>query len=125
MSTSDFERWLEAHHAEEGAFTALVVLVSIGETSVTPLASTFLNVIGPDATWAELVTMFAGAGQDWDGAAFFPRQDADGDPLDNETARAVLRELEGRLAADRLVLNDGHFFDKWGRQLQIEEMTRQ
>jgi hypothetical protein len=69
--------------------------------------------------------MFAGAGRDWDGAAFFPVVDADGGPLDNPTARSRLRALEARLDDDRLVLNVGHFFDKWGRRLKIEEVSPQ
>jgi hypothetical protein len=30
-----------------------------------------------------------------------------------------------RLDDDRLVLNEGHFFDKWGRRLRIDEVTAQ
>lgn len=122
---ADFERWLKDEYADEGSFTALIILVEIGETKVTPVASTFLNVIGDEVAWSDLVAMFAGSGQSWDGAAFFPRRDADGDPLDNALARIRLREVETRLADDRLVLNEGHFFDKWGRRLKIEEMSRQ
>jgi hypothetical protein len=36
-----------------------------------------------------------------------------------------LREIEARLDADRLVLNEGHFFDRWGRRLNIEEVAPQ
>lgn len=121
----DFEAWLAAEFAEEGSFTALIVLVEIGEIQVTPVSSTFLNVIGPEVAWGDLVGLFAGSGRNWDGAAFFPARDAEGDPLDNTLARIRLREVELRLDEDRLVLNEGHFFDKWGRRLQIEEMTRQ
>jgi hypothetical protein len=28
-----------------------------------------------------------------------------------------------RLDEDRLVLNEGHFFDKWGRRLRIDEVA--
>ena len=132
MSTSetdadrnDFERWIATAFEEEGSFTALIVLVAIGETSVTPLCSTSVKVIGPDADWSDLTVMFAGSGQDWHGAAFFPRQDAHGRPLDNPTTRLRLRELEAALDGDRLVLNEGHFFDRWGRRMKVEELTRQ
>jgi len=47
----------------------------------------------------------------------------DGGPLDNPTARLRLRELESRVNGDRLVLNEGHFFDAWGRRLRIDEVT--
>ena len=132
MSTSepadagaDFESWLAREFGEGGSFTALVVLVEIGETTVTPLCSTYVNVIGTEVEWSDLVVMFAGAGRPWDGAAFFPRRDDHGRPLDNPTARILLREIEARLDEDRLILNEGQFFDAWGRRMKIEEMTKQ
>ena len=121
IAANDFERWLAREFAQTGAFTALVVLLEIGATQVMPLCSTYFNVIGDEVAWDDIVVMFAGSGADWDGAAFFPVTDADGGPLDNPTARLRLRELESRLDDDRMVLNDGLFFDKLGRRLQIEE----
>jgi len=118
---NDFEAWLAGMFDRDGAFTALIVLVRIGETSVTPLCSTFVNVIGSEAAWSDIVLMLAGSGQDWDGAAFFPRRD-DG-PLDNNAARRMLRALELRLDADPLVLNEGHFFDRWGRRMRVDEVS--
>jgi hypothetical protein len=122
---NDFEPWLSQAFSEIGAFTAFAILVEIGETQVTPLCSTYFNVIGDDVEWSEIVVMFAGAGRDWDGAAFFPATASNGGPLDNPTARLRLREIEARLDEDRLVLNEGHFFDRWGRRLNIEEVTPQ
>ena len=121
---NDFEPWLAQEFAATGAFTALVILVEIAGTQVTPLCSTYFNVIGDEVAWGEIVTMFAGAGRPWDGAAFFPAV-AHGGPLDNPTARLRLRELEGRVDADRLVLNQGHFFDPSGRRMTIEEVASQ
>lgn len=131
MSTSEpagegaFERWLTQEYQDGGSFTALVVLVAIGETTVTPLCSTYVNVIGTEVEWSDMVVMLAGAGQAWDGVALFPRRDDHGRPLDNPTARIALRELEAKLDEDRLVLNEGQFFDAWGRRMTIEEMTKQ
>jgi len=122
---TDFDQWLGEEFARTGEFTALAVLVEIGETSVTLLRSTFFNVIGDEVTWSEMTVLFAGAGAAWDGASFFPVVGSDGGPLDNVTARLRLRDVEARLADDRLVLNEGHFFDKWGRRLQIEEVQLQ
>ena len=131
MSTSDhghvandFETWLAREFRETGAFTALVVLVEIGETRVTPLCSTYFNVIGDEVEWSEIVVMFAGSGREWSGAAFFPVTASHGGPLDNPTARLRLRELEARVDSDRLVLNEGHFFDRIGRRLKIEEVAQ-
>ncbi len=131
MSTSDrltenteFTAWLSREFADGGEFTALVVLVDIGERNVTPLCSTYFNVIGDEVDWNDIVVMFAGSGADWSGAAFYPVRAAGGGPLDNPTARIRLRELEARLDDDRLVLNEGHFFDKWGRRLRIDEVLQ-
>ena len=127
MSTSeetDFTRWLTAHFAAGGEFTALVVLVGIDGVQVTPLCSTYFNVIGDEVSWSDIVVMFAGSGVDWDGAAFFPVTAPEGGALDNPMARLKLRELEARVEVDRLVLNEGHFCDKWGRRLRIDEVAQ-
>lgn len=121
----DFDRWIVEEFATTGAFTALVVLVEIAEAKVSPLCSTYLNIIGDDLDWSEITVLFAGAGVAWSGAAFFPATAPDGGPLDNPTARTQLRALEERVSAERLVLNEGHFFDQWGRRLQIEEVALQ
>ena len=125
MPATDFDRWLADEFAATGAFTALVVLVAINETKVLPLCSTYLNVIGTETDWSEIVVLFAGSGQNWDGASFFPVTAPDGGPLDNPTARSRLHELETRLDAHPLVLNEGNFFDKWGRRLKVEETELQ
>jgi hypothetical protein len=123
--TCDFDRWIVEEFAAREAFTVLIVLVQIAGTKVVPLCSTYLNVIGDEVDWSEMTVLFAGAGADWSGAAFFPLTGPDGGPLDNPTARTRLRELEERLNESRLVLNEGHFFDKWGRRLKIEEVELQ
>ncbi|MEP9368452.1 hypothetical protein [Xanthobacter sp. VNH20] len=119
---TEFDLWLQETFSKEGAFTALVVLVKIGGLEVAPLASTFFNIIGDEIRWPQIVALFAGSGKQWDGAAFFPVLDSGG-PLLNGEARARLRAVEARVKADRLVLNEGHFFDAWGRRLKIEEAT--
>ena len=124
-SVTDFDRWLADEFAQTGAFTALVVLVSILPSKVLPLCSTYLNVIGTETDWSEIVVLFAGSGRQWDGASFFPVTAAHGGPLDNPTARVRLRELETQLDRSPLVLNEGYFFDKWGRRLKVEETELQ
>lgn len=119
---TDFDHWLGVTFGDNGAFTALVVLMRISEPALTPLASTFLNVIGDEVSWGEIAALFAGSGQAWDGAAFFAQTDADG-PLDNGEARARLRALEARIREDRLTLNAGDFFDTRGRRLQVEAVS--
>jgi hypothetical protein len=121
-AVTDFERWLTREFADRGAFTALVVLVEICEMQVTPLCSTYFNVVGDEVEWSDIVIMFAGAGREWDGAAFFPVVGSSG-PLGNPAARLRLRELEIRIDNDRLVFNEGQFFDKWGRRMTVDEVV--
>jgi len=120
-NTTDFDRWIVEEFAARGSFTALVILVEIAESAVLPLCSTYFNVIGDEIDWKEIALLFAGSGRDWNGACFFPLVAEAGVPLDNPTARLRLRALEARIDEDRLVLNEGHFFDQKGRRLQIEE----
>ena len=124
MSTSrglgtDFDRWL-GKLFRKGPFTALIVLVRIAPPKVEPLRSTFVHVVGDEIDWGDIVLMLRGAGTNWDGAAFFPTRGADGGLVPDETARIRLRELEGALTENRLVLNEGAFFDVWGRNLKVE-----
>jgi hypothetical protein len=121
----DFDAWIEEEFARRGAFTACVVLVGIGEQSVTPLASTYLNVVGTETGWLEIVALFAGAGMPWDGAVFFPATASGGGPLDNAGARTRLREIEARVKAEMLTVNEGFFFDRQGRRMMVEEMAPQ
>ncbi|MGO4284102.1 hypothetical protein [Bosea sp. TAB14] len=124
MSTSrglgtDFDRWL-GKLFRKGPFTALIVLVRIAPPKVEPLRSTFVHVVGDEIDWGDIVLMLRGAGTSWDGAAFFPTRDADGGLVPDETARVRLRDLESALKENRLVLNEGAFFDVWGRNLKVE-----
>lgn len=132
MSTSepgdgviDFNAWIDDEFARSGAFTACVVLVEIGEQSVTPIASTYLNVIGAEVDWLEIVALFTGAGMPWDGAAFYPVTASDGGPLDDAGARTRLREIEARVKEERLAINEGFFFDRKGRRMMVEESVPQ
>lgn len=120
---SDFEGWITDEFAARGAFTTLVILVEIGEAAVTPLSSTYLSVIGDDVGWLEILALFAGARVSWDGAAFFAVTAPEGGPLDNAIARTWLRDLERRVAEERLTLNEGQFFDRAGQRLMVEEVT--
>jgi hypothetical protein len=118
-SDSDFKAWIDAELAESGAFTALVVLVEIGERSVTPVVSTYVNV-AMEIDWPEVVTLFAGIGIPWDGASFFPVSAPDGGPLDDAAARVGLIAIEQRVRAERLVLNEGFFFNRHGQRIMVE-----
>jgi hypothetical protein len=123
LSTSErteFEEWLAGMVRQHGEFTALVILAGIAERKVTPLCSTYLHIMGDDVDWEDIKLMFAGSGQSWDGAAFFPTKGPNGGPVDNPTARLRLGELEAKVSEDRMILNEGNFFDNLGRRIEIE-----
>jgi hypothetical protein len=119
-----FDKWLAGEFARTGAFTALVVLVGIGERTVTPLRSTWFHVIGDAVDWAGVAELLSGGG-DWDGALFAPRTGRDGGPLTDAAARIELRDLGDRVIADRTLLNEEHFFDRRGRRMRVEEVPAQ
>ena len=126
MSTSDrteFDEWLKSMVGRLGEFTVLVILADISERNVTPLCSTYFHIIGDEVDWDEITVMFAGSGQNWNGAAFFPTKADTGGPIDNPTARRRLTELEAKVVEDRMILNDGHFFDVQGRKIKIEPLA--
>lgn len=120
LDDGSFESWIRSTLAKHGDFTALVVLTRIGDSAVVPLCSTFFHIIGDEITWDEMAKMLESSGQAWQGAAFFATKGVRGGPIDNATARQRLRELEGRIIADRMTLNDGEFFDVLGRRIKIE-----
>lgn len=121
-----FDEWVRHEYARTEGFTALVVLIRIGELSVTPLRSTYFHVIGDEIGWAETAQLLSGAGVPWDGVLFAPIHDEiGGGPVTDILARSALADLTDELERDRLVLNRNHFFDRQGRRMQIEEVTTQ
>lgn len=117
---TDFDDWLNATFALQGPFTAFIVLVEIRGTDVTPLASTYVHVIGTEIDWSDVTVLLAGSGRDWQGAVFFAEQDGVNGPLNAVKARLRLQLLETEIDTDRLHINKGQFFDPWGRRMKIE-----
>jgi hypothetical protein len=122
-SHTEFDAWLQDMVARHGEFTVLAILTEIGERRVVPLCSTYLHVIGDDVDWLEMKALLAGSGRAWDGVAFFPAKAQGGGPVDAATARSHLAELKAKVIEDRMVLNDGHFFDSEGRRIEIEPVA--
>lgn len=117
---TDFDEWLAAAHRESGDFTMLFVLMEIGETSVTPLRSAWLHVVGDETRWPEMVTLFGGAGVHWSGVVFW-RAGREGLVPDVE-ARARLNALTRKLQEDRKLIREGDFFNADGLRLELEDM---
>ena len=116
-----FDEWVIDEFSRCDGFTALVILVEIGDISVTPLRSTFFHIVGDEIDWARTSQLLAGAGIAWDGVVFHTLSTDGGGPVSDEAARAGLRVLEKRIVEDRMTINEGHFFDNWGRRMKIEE----
>ncbi len=117
--TTDFDDWLVETFARVGSFTMLVVLVEIGETTVTPLASSYLHVIGDETRWDDMMQEFAASGAAWNGAAFY-QADRSG-LVDDTTAKQRLRSLTRHLETDRSLLAHSEFFNVEGLRMKIEE----
>ena len=120
-----FDDWVVDEFRRTEGFTALVVLVGIGHLSVVPLRSTFIHIVGDDLDWTRLSMLLASAGVVWDGVLFETLSAEGGGPVGDEEAREALRALDQRVVEDRLTINRGHFFDKWGRRLKVEEAQPQ
>jgi len=116
-----FDDWIVKEYRRTGGFTALIILVSTANLGVLPLRSTFTHVIGDELDWHHFCLLMHGAGVPWDGVLIMPVCDEDGGPVDDRQAAEELRLLEDRLNENRLVANEGHFFDNWGRRMKVEE----
>lgn len=118
-----FDTWIREEFARgSGGFTALAVLIGIGTSSVTPLRSTWLPVVGADLDWKAISARFDAGGRDWDGACLAARRGAGGGPLSEPAARAALEALAAALVADRRLLNRERFFNRYGRRVRVEEV---
>ncbi len=118
---TDFDEWLVQTFARVGPFTMLIVLVDIAETAATPVRSSYLHVVGDETRWPDVVELFADAGSDWNGAAFFQADRAGlvRDPVAQYRLQSLIRHLQ----SDRSLLRHGEFFNEGGLRLQIEEIA--
>lgn len=121
-----FDVWIREEFARSGAFTALIVLVAIEEHTVRPLRSSHVHLIGADVSWPDMAALFDKAGPDWNGALFSARTDSDrGGPISDAAAQIALKDHVQELIEDRSRLNIGHFFDRHGRRLRVDEVAAQ
>ncbi len=120
---TDFDEWLVETFARVGAFTMLIVLVQIGETTAEPLRSSYLHVIGDETRWPDMVQLLAEAGTPWNGVALFQADRAGlvRDPVAQHRLATLMRHLQ----SDRSLLKHAEFFDIRGLRLKIEEVAPQ
>jgi hypothetical protein len=118
--TTDFDDWLVATFARHGSFTILIVLVEIGDTSVSLLASSYLHIVGSETRWSDMIDLLAASGAQWNGAAFFQADRAG--LVDDAIAKQRLSSLTRHMEADRSLLTHAEFFNAQGLRLKIEEI---
>lgn len=116
---TDFDAWIAETHGDVGDFTMLFVLMRITETTVEPLRSAWLHVVGDETRWPDMVRLFIGAGVPWSAAAFF-RAGREGLVPDAE-ARARLGALTRKLHEDRSLIREGEFFNADGLRLRLDD----
>jgi len=116
-----FDDWIVREYRRTKGFTALILLVSTANLGVLPLRSTFTHVIGDELDWHQFSMLMRGAGVAWDGVVIVPVSGAGGGPIEDFRARDELNTLEDRVNENRLVVNEGHFFDSWGRRMKVVE----
>lgn len=117
----DFDQWIAEEFAR-GPFTALILVLDVGEESIEPVASTYLHVIGDDVDWRAMRRLLRGAPHQWNAAAFFASRAEKGGPVPDRLARLRLMDTEERVRADRLELNNAAFFNGEGRRMRVEEI---
>lgn len=118
-----FDDWIVKEYRRTNGFTALILLISTANLGVVPLRSTFTHLIGDEINWHQFSILMRGAGVAWDGVLIVPVSDKNGGPIEDRLATEELRALEDRVNENRLVVNEGHFFDNWGRRMKVEAAT--
>ena len=121
-----FDAWIAEEFAATGGFTALVVLVGIGELSVTPLRSTWFHVIGDELDWPAVARLLRRRRRRLGRRALrAAHRPTPAGRCPTPRRGIALRDLGQAVIEDRTVLNAEHFFDRHGRRMQIEEVPAQ
>ena len=117
-----FERWLLETFTREGSFTLFLVLFEEAPSTIEPIASSYLHVMGMELRWDELAALLGGSGMDWHSVAVFAAKDTTGGPLPDLEARHRLASLQRAVIRDRLTVRKGELFDRQGRRLDLQEI---
>ena len=119
-SETDFDRWLRETFASTGGFTALMMLLEIGETRIAPVSCSYLHVIGDEIDWKQMRKLLDQARGPWQGVVFFAESAAGGGPVIDLVARELMQQRINEVTVNRMRLNDGGMFDKQGRAIRID-----
>lgn len=119
-SGADFKTWFDDRFAETGGFTALILLLAIGDGKVSPISCSYVHVIGNETRWVDMKAMLDASHVAWDGFVIFAESPPGGGPLIDIVAKTRLQARIDEATANRMVLNDGGFFDNRGRAIRID-----
>jgi len=116
---AEFERWIVEQYAETSGFTALILLLTLGD-KVDLVSCSYVHVIGDEVRWKDMKTMLDASRRAWDAFAVFPESPPGGGPLIDVVAKARLQERIDEVTVDRMALNEAGFFDTHGRHIRID-----
>jgi hypothetical protein len=118
--TTDFDDWLVGTFARVGSFTMLIVLVEIGETTISLFASSYLHIIGDKRRWDNMVDLLtaSGARLEWCRVLSGRQRRPDRRRDRRQTVAILTRHQE----TDRSILKHGELFNARGLRMKIEEI---
>ena len=119
MLPTAFDRWLADTLGREGLFTLFLILMEEAPATIVPIRSSYLHVIGPDITWADLVMLISEAESAWHSVAVFAAKAPNGGPMPDVEAQRRLASLQQAVIKDRMVVRKGELFDRGGRRLEL------
>ena len=122
MIPTAFDRWLGETLDREGPFTMFLILMEQATTTIVPIRSSYLHVIGPDVRWDEMVSLMGEADTAWSSVAVFAAKAKSGGPIPDVDARRRLADLQGAVIRDRMTVRRGELFDKLGRKLELSPL---
>ena len=122
MIPTAFDRWLDETLDREGPFTMFLILMEQAPTTIVPIRSSYLHVIGPDIRWEEMEALLNEADADWSSVAVFAAKSPSGGPMPDVEARRRLASLQAAVIRDRMTIRKGELFDARGRKLELSPL---
>ena len=123
MILTAFDRWLDETLDREGPFTMFLILMEQAPTTIVPIRSSYLHVIGPEIRWDEMVALMSEAETAWSSVAVFAAKATSGGPIPDVEARQRLAGLQAAVIRDRMTVRKGELFDTMGRKLELSPVT--
>lgn len=117
---TDFDAWIASRFGETRGFTAVILLLSIGDDRIEPISCAYVHVVGDEVTWRDMRAMLDASRRRWDGVAIFVEAAPGGGPVIDIVAKARMQERIDEVTMNRMALNDAGLFDSAGRAIRID-----